>query len=304
MEDNKKNYIGWGILGFFFPVVGLILFLVWLNSKKGASKAAGLGALIGVVVEGVITMILIISGVGIFGLMYSSNKKEVKITDPINAVEDKDKCEGTFTKGENKYEYKIDLKSVSSTCETATFKLNDDFTLEVNLDGGPDYLAFVNGKEFYLGRYEGDNIYITGKTLVVKEFSTDLGANVLLFNKDGKIYNLVQEGEEEYNPVNQLKIDYLTVKSYKVDDNGDLILSGINHSNQCDYGLKLNGKCVTDNPCSMSYNDLAAKYNIPSDYAYKVDYKFTKNSDGLFNFNYTSKDTKQLLSDYLNSYCQ
>lgn len=39
--------IGWGVLGFFFPLVGLILFLVWRNTRPQSSKVAGIGALIG-----------------------------------------------------------------------------------------------------------------------------------------------------------------------------------------------------------------------------------------------------------------
>ena len=62
-EENKKikksSNVGWGILGFFFPLIGLILFLVWLKSKKGASKAAGIGALIGTGVSIVLFLLTI-----------------------------------------------------------------------------------------------------------------------------------------------------------------------------------------------------------------------------------------------------
>lgn len=39
--------VGWFILGFCIPLVGLILYLVWKDSKPSAAKAIGLGALIG-----------------------------------------------------------------------------------------------------------------------------------------------------------------------------------------------------------------------------------------------------------------
>ena len=39
--------IGWGVLGFFFPIVGLILFLVWKTNKPNSAKVAGIGAIIG-----------------------------------------------------------------------------------------------------------------------------------------------------------------------------------------------------------------------------------------------------------------
>ena len=40
---------GWGLLGFCIPIVGLILFLVWRDTKPNTSKAAGIGALVSVI---------------------------------------------------------------------------------------------------------------------------------------------------------------------------------------------------------------------------------------------------------------
>lgn len=48
---------GWAILSFFFPIVGLILFIVWKDSKPKSSSAAGKGALIGVIVGAVFAVI-------------------------------------------------------------------------------------------------------------------------------------------------------------------------------------------------------------------------------------------------------
>lgn len=41
----------WGILGFFIPLAGLILFLVWRTSFPKSSKGAGIGALISVTIR-------------------------------------------------------------------------------------------------------------------------------------------------------------------------------------------------------------------------------------------------------------
>ena len=41
---------GWGILGFCIPIAGLILYLVWKDSKPKSGKAAGKGALISVII--------------------------------------------------------------------------------------------------------------------------------------------------------------------------------------------------------------------------------------------------------------
>ncbi len=40
---------GYGVLGFFFPLIGLILYLVWKNELPLRAKSCGKGALIGVI---------------------------------------------------------------------------------------------------------------------------------------------------------------------------------------------------------------------------------------------------------------
>ena len=54
--------IGWGVLGFCIPVVGLILFLVWKDQKPKTAKVAGIGALIGVAVIIIYYIIVIALG--------------------------------------------------------------------------------------------------------------------------------------------------------------------------------------------------------------------------------------------------
>ena len=49
-QPVDSGSIGWGVLGFFIPLVGLILFLVWKDTKPNSAKVAGIGAIIGVVV--------------------------------------------------------------------------------------------------------------------------------------------------------------------------------------------------------------------------------------------------------------
>jgi|SRR5690554_124825 len=51
---------GWGVLGFFFPIIGLILYLVWVDSRPKSSKSAGKGALIGFIVGVVVSIIYLI----------------------------------------------------------------------------------------------------------------------------------------------------------------------------------------------------------------------------------------------------
>lgn len=48
----------WGLIGFIIPLLGLVLFLVWKEERPIASKAAGTGALVNVVVLTLIVMFL------------------------------------------------------------------------------------------------------------------------------------------------------------------------------------------------------------------------------------------------------
>lgn len=49
--------IGWGILGFFIPLAGLILYLIWRDSKYNNAMMAGKGALISVSIAVVCTIL-------------------------------------------------------------------------------------------------------------------------------------------------------------------------------------------------------------------------------------------------------
>lgn len=51
---------GYGILGFFIPIIGLILYLIWKDEKPNSARAAGTGALIGVIVSVIFTILLMI----------------------------------------------------------------------------------------------------------------------------------------------------------------------------------------------------------------------------------------------------
>lgn len=67
-KENSNN-IGWSILCFFIPIVGLILYLVWKETSPAKAKAAGVGALVGFVVPILLSLIVGIGGGLIAGLM-------------------------------------------------------------------------------------------------------------------------------------------------------------------------------------------------------------------------------------------
>ena len=62
--SDDTGSIGWGLLGCCIPIVGLILFLVWRDTKPKNSKAAGIGALVSVFVSVLWYIIMVVVGVG------------------------------------------------------------------------------------------------------------------------------------------------------------------------------------------------------------------------------------------------
>ncbi|MFW5894835.1 MAG: zinc-ribbon domain-containing protein [Bacillota bacterium] len=66
-EDPEASQVLWGLLGFFVPVAGLVLYLVWEKERPRTAKAAGMGALIGVIIGGVGSMFGLTMMFGVFG---------------------------------------------------------------------------------------------------------------------------------------------------------------------------------------------------------------------------------------------
>lgn len=90
-QNNEGSTIGWGVLGFFFPLVGLILFFVFKKDRPKASKTSGIGALIGFILGTVLFILLSI----IISLGFNSAKDwiednfdENKINNYVNDYED------------------------------------------------------------------------------------------------------------------------------------------------------------------------------------------------------------------------
>ena len=62
------------VLGFLFPIIGLILYLVWKSERPLRAKSAGKGALIGFIVGivfSIISYIIAIAAVGCAATYYS-----------------------------------------------------------------------------------------------------------------------------------------------------------------------------------------------------------------------------------------
>ena len=58
--DKNQPSLGIAVLCFFFPLIGLILYLVWKDTEPGKAKSAGKGALIGVIVSVALVIIVMI----------------------------------------------------------------------------------------------------------------------------------------------------------------------------------------------------------------------------------------------------
>lgn len=67
---KEGGTVSWGILGFFLPIVGFILWLVWKDEHPARSRSAGIGCLVSVClgVVGVIlyvVLVFVILGIGV-----------------------------------------------------------------------------------------------------------------------------------------------------------------------------------------------------------------------------------------------
>ena len=62
-NPNDSGSIGYAILGFFIPLVGLILFLVWKDNQPRNAKSAGKGALFGVLAYVLIYVLIFVCAV-------------------------------------------------------------------------------------------------------------------------------------------------------------------------------------------------------------------------------------------------
>ncbi len=57
VNSNDTGNNGWLVLGFFIPIIGLILYLIWSEEQPKNAKKAGKGALIGAIVSVVLSIV-------------------------------------------------------------------------------------------------------------------------------------------------------------------------------------------------------------------------------------------------------
>lgn len=49
----------WGLLGFFVPIAGLILYLMWKDERPRTAKAAGIGALVSTIISVAVSVLFV-----------------------------------------------------------------------------------------------------------------------------------------------------------------------------------------------------------------------------------------------------
>lgn len=79
-EDNSN--LGFAILGFFIPIVGLILFLIYEEKKPKRAKSAIKGALIGFITKIVLAIILVILYVVFAASLFNNISNDIESNIP------------------------------------------------------------------------------------------------------------------------------------------------------------------------------------------------------------------------------
>lgn len=80
-SDDRSSF-GFAILGFFIPIVGLILFLIYEGKKPKRAKSAGKGALIGFITKIVLSIILVILYVVFAATLFSNLSNDIESNIP------------------------------------------------------------------------------------------------------------------------------------------------------------------------------------------------------------------------------
>lgn len=71
LNIKDTGSIGWGILGFCIPIVGLVLYLVWQDTNPKNSKMAGKGALISAILVGIFLIVYVFFIIFLFSMLFS-----------------------------------------------------------------------------------------------------------------------------------------------------------------------------------------------------------------------------------------
>ena len=312
-QEKEGSKFGWGVLGFFIPLVGLILFLVWMKDKKRAAKAAGIGALIGFIFSIISTVLLITFFGAILGIGLSEydnnkgnyNKTPIVEEDTKNEEDEVDSCIGKIEKGSTKYEYILDLNNDYTECDTITYKINNYFTIKTERKVGSTHA------DIYINDVKNENIIynknklkvaVSGKTLITNtmhQTTVNGGISTTLINSNGEQYNFKTNPEGRGRDINMLNTDGMLDEDFSVNSNGDLIVKGTQLHDIC---VNINDNCVRD-ICSIPYEELINSNNVTEDYPINIEFLYKLDENGLFSFDYSNKNTTKTIKDFYNEIC-
>ena len=82
IDPNDSSSKRFALLGFFFPIVGLILFIVWNNTNPKKAKSCGIGALLGVIIIPIITFLILFfvtTSVVSYNILNRENRSQTSI---------------------------------------------------------------------------------------------------------------------------------------------------------------------------------------------------------------------------------
>lgn len=235
-SENNKVYdsgsIGWWILGFIFPLVGLILFLAWIDIKPKSSRKAGWGALASVI-TGIVLGVLFF-----FGSLWFADKQ----IDKLSSYQQSDKValtqdsEGKKKKATNNGDFKeIDTTKLSTPQIKAWVTAIMDkkyppeirtITFHIDVKRGDDSLAYgtvvpdaevdtmdqfrinAKGELEEAGYYQGK----PGTWIVVSKKYLD--TSMVDAYKEPTQNGMVEYENEQMNESNQLEKNGITIKDY------------------------------------------------------------------------------------------
>ncbi len=66
LQVQEEGCIAWSILGFFLPLVGVILYIMWIETRPNTAKSVGKGIMSFVVVMFLLIIIFLVAGINIF----------------------------------------------------------------------------------------------------------------------------------------------------------------------------------------------------------------------------------------------
>ena len=326
MENKEGSKFGWGVLGFFLPIVGFILFLVWIKDNKNAAAASGIGALIGFVTGLLLTVVSMIVFFSILGGDLGRLFGETVEIDeyrpiPISEVEDEfdDSCTASITKMNDgtinisktiaeEYGYKVIL---DRDCDKSKVYDDSNYLLffilkEKNNEYKDDtsykfYVKFPDGEKYQLSlgssveKIANLTFYKIGDNIVFDDFGP--GANqrkIYIYNFEANESFKVELEEDDNMPWYITNID--------VDENDNVVVSTSIYTSSGFEGLrddprvKVLMEVLND---EITYIDETLETYGASDFPFRKTQTYSKDEDG----NYLEEpkiETTTTIKEYFN----